>query len=61
MDVWQPAISCERSARTWRCSAVAVVKETQSGTTSDSTRATHPNEIGVGIWEVVGKKPKLMA
>ena len=38
-------------------SSVAVVKETQSGTTSNSTRATHPNKIGVGIREVVGKKP----
>ena len=29
-------------------SAVAVVKETQSGTTSNAKRATHPNEIRVG-------------
>ena len=48
--------------------AVAVVQETQSGTTRNTTRAssqaeplnTHPNEVAVGM-EVVVHVPKLMA
>ena len=38
-------------------SAVAVVKETQSGTTSNATRATQVNEIGVGTEKLLFRNP----